>query len=151
MHHLGRGLLVLALAAVATALGLLPLSYASCVGPIIGLGPTAPDYPTASAAPVLVDRDEVLVVTGNWFRDGCSDAYVSTGCGPSRPLETETPRTGVDLVLTQGERTWVLGSADADGAPDYGVTWTVRIPSDAQNGPAILSADIPEVPIVLTD
>lgn len=90
-------------------------------------------------------------MTGRWFFDGCSDVYVSTGCGPSWPLETQTPRTGVDLVLTQGDRTWVLGTADAGPEPDWGVRWRVRIPPDARNGPATLSADTPEVPIVLTD
>jgi hypothetical protein len=49
----------------------------------------------------------------------------------------------IALTLTQGSRVWQLGAADAGtGGTHRGqVTWTVRVPGDARQGPAVLEAD----------
>ncbi|HEY5786112.1 MAG TPA: hypothetical protein VIT65_15175 [Microlunatus sp.] len=147
--------LVLALAAIAGAalLGVVPSAVGSCVGPLIGVGSTPPAMPGAeNAAPVTVDRDGEVVVSGRWFFTGCSDTFVGgcSGDGPGRPLETQSPMTGVQLELTQGTSTWRLGTADATGDDDV-VAWQVRIPDEARNGPATLTAGGAQLPIMITD
>ncbi len=138
----------------AALLDVAPTAVGGCVGPIIGLGPTAPDQPRSeTVAPVTVDRSGQVPVSGRWFFTGCSDTYVGGGCsgdGLGRPLETQSPMTGVRLELTQGTTTWPLGTADATGDDDV-VAWQVKIPEEARNGPATLTAAGAELPVVITE
>ena len=149
-----KALLALAVVTGAAVLGLATSAAGSCVGPILGLGSTPPEMPRSdTAASVTVDRDAEVAVSGRWFFTGCSDTFVGGGCsgdGPGRPLETQSPMTGVQLELSQGTSTWPLGTADATGDDDV-VGWRVRIPADAGSGPAILTAEGAELPIVITD
>lgn len=142
-----------ALMTAAILLGVAPTAAGGCVGPVIGVGSTAPDQPRAeTAAPVTVSRGGEVAVSGRWFHTGCSDAYVGGGCsgdGLGRPLETQSPMTGVRLELSQGTSTWPLGIADATGDDDV-VGWQVTIPAEAANGPAVLSAEGARLPIVIT-
>jgi hypothetical protein len=142
------------LTVTAAVLGLAPVAAGGCVGPLLGLGSTPPDQPASETpAPATVDRGAEVSVSGRWFFTGCSDTYVGGGCsgdGPSRPLEAQSPMTGVRLELTQGQSTWPLGTADAVGAENV-VAWQVRIPDDARNGPATLTAAGAELPISITD
>lgn len=152
MRTVTRLCLASTLVSAAAVLGLVPSAAGSCVGPLIGLGSTPPEMP-GSVSPTSVDRDDELSVSGRWFFTGCSDAYASGGCsgdGLGRPLETQSPMTGVRLELTQGTTTWPLGTADATGDDDV-VSWQVRIPDEARNGPATLTAAGAELPIVVTD
>lgn len=58
----------------------------------------------------------------------------------------------VDLVLTQGEASWTLGTADAAGhAEHYAISWDVSLPEDVAPGPAVLSAAGAEVPVQVSD
>jgi len=154
MRVVARLCLASALVAAAILLGVAPTAAGGCVGPIIGLGSTAPDQPRAeTAAQVTVSRDDEVSVSGRWFFTGCSDAYAGSGCsgdGLGRPLETQSPMTGVRLELTQGTTTWPLGTADATGDDDI-VSWQVTIPDDARNGPATVTAAGAELAIVITD
>ncbi|GAA3692410.1 hypothetical protein GCM10022204_04770 [Microlunatus aurantiacus] len=153
MARLARVLLLVALVAGAALLGLVPSAAGGCAGPLIGLGSTPPQMPgSETAAPVTVDRDAELSVSGRWFHTGCSDTYVGGACsgdGASRPLETQSPMTGVRLELSQGTSTWPLGVADATGDDDV-VGWQVSIPAEAVNGPATLSAAGARLPVVIT-
>lgn len=116
-----------------------------------------PDRPAAAscAAPSLeVAERTVLVrgtsttVTGDAFADGCQDSEsctVTFGCSSCEPDDPEpTPDQDVTLLLVQGERTWVLGTADAEGAGSGRlghIAWTVEVPDDAKAGPARLVAE----------
>lgn len=155
MSGMGRSAKVLLASSVlsgAALLGVAQTAVGGCVGPIIGLGSTAPVQPPSETAPATVDRSGQVSVSGRWFFTGCSDTYVGGGCsgdGPSRPLETQSPMAGVRLELVQGTTTWPLGTVDATGDDDV-VAWQVRIPEGARNGPAILAAGGAELPIVIT-
>jgi hypothetical protein len=154
MRTVARVVLASALTVTAAVLGLAPVAAGGCVGPLLGLGSTPPDQPASETpAPATVDRGAEVSVSGRWFFTGCSDTYVGGGCsgdGPSRPLEAQSPMTGVRLELTQGQSTWPLGTADAVGAENV-VAWQVRIPDDARNGPATLTAAGADLPISITD
>lgn len=150
MPAVGRVAAATALALSAALLGAVPAARGGCVAPVIGIG-SPPDQPVESPAPVAVDRSSEITIAGKWFFDGCADVYVDRGCGPRQPLETQTPKTDVRLVLTQGTRTWTLAAGDAGPAPDYAISWRVSIPTEAENGAATISADGAAAPVVITD
>ncbi len=115
-----------------------PAADASCVGPALALGRSTPEATTGRRVPV--HRGEEITVSGGWFRNGCSDVYVRSGCR-TRPVEEETPLRGVRLQLVQGARHWTLGAADAgDRNTRYAISWRVRVPATARPGPARLEA-----------
>jgi hypothetical protein len=141
--------LPVALATAVVGLGLVaPVSApASCVGPKIAVtgvaaATSSPDPSTGvTVTTVFLRRGEPVTVTGRWFFRGCHDTSSSSGCSSSSPPQPEKPRRDVRLVLTQGSRSWLLGTADA-GPPrrQYPVQWQVAVPTDARPGPAVLSA-----------
>lgn len=131
--------LVGSLVGSAALLGLVgPTAEASCVGPAIGVGSTRPAV--TSRDRVAVRLNEPLTVTGNYFHHGCADVVVGSGCG-THALEKETPMTDVPLRLRQGNRTWLLGRADAEaGQPTFPISWQIRLPDQVRAGPASLTA-----------
>jgi hypothetical protein len=124
---------------------------------LAALATPVPDRPAAAscaaaylnvAERTLLDRGASTTVTGDAFADGCQDSEsctVTLGCSSCEADDPEpTPARDVTLRLVQGDRTWVLGTADAQeaGSGHLGrVTWTVEIPGDAAPGPARLVAD----------
>lgn len=128
----------------------LPSARASCIGPVLSLGTQVSPEHSESPAPAVVRQGEPLVVSGRWFRDGCADTYASSGCGPPRPLEVETPMRDVDLVLRQGGSTWAVGRSTAAGEDaEFAISWRVTLPRQARRGPAVLSAATAEVPVIV--
>ncbi|HET8615870.1 MAG TPA: hypothetical protein VFL94_10120 [Actinomycetales bacterium] len=141
-------------ASVAAALGLLaPASApASCVGPQLtvttgadathGSTAEAPAIaPSSPGSPTRVFPGDPLAVEGRYFHDGCADMVEVTACSGPRTVDPETPARQVELQLVQGDRSWVLGRADAgDAGTDYGIRWHVAVPDDVPSGPAQLVA-----------
>lgn len=147
------GALVFFCLALGMAPGILPATpaAASCVGPQLAIGsdpaaaePVADENP----APVPIADSGVLQVSGQWFHEGCDDTGAG-GAGCAGPITTsQSPMKDVDLVLTQGERSWTLGTADAAGHGEhYAIGWEVPLPEDVAPGPAVLSAAGVEVPV----
>lgn len=120
-----------------------PASFAGCVGPQIAVGETVPESgaPSPSPSPAVMERGQLVVVSGKYFHSGCEDT-VAYGClGPKAPSDPEAPLRGVVLTLQQGGNTWELATADAgDRTGHYAVTWQVRIPNGVATGAAILEA-----------
>ncbi|MEZ0493118.1 hypothetical protein AB2L28_12825 [Kineococcus sp. TBRC 1896] len=85
-------------------------------------------------------------MSGQWFHEGCDDTGTG-GAGCAGPITTsQSPMKDVDLVLTQEEESWTLGTADAAGqAEHYAIGWEVELPDDVAPGPAVLSAAGTEV------
>jgi hypothetical protein len=135
----------------AALLGLpLPLAQASCVGPLLGVGNAIDDArpPTSGELPV---RGEDVIVSGIWFGTGCEDTG-TTGCSVPVTVDREAPMRDVDLVLEQGSSTWVLGTQNASDEEDsYRITWAVKVPADAQAGPATLRAGGAELPVEISE
>ena len=106
---------------------------ASCAGP----------YLEASQRLVL-DRGTTTTVEGRAFVDGCQDSMGCSevlGCSHCEYDEpTTTPLQDVTLRLRQGQRTWRVGSENADG--DEGrVIWTFDVPAGVSPGRARLLPD----------
>lgn len=151
-------LLALLVSAVVTA-GLLGVSYpapmaaAGCVGPTLAVGDTATPGPTSGSPSILV-RGQTATIAGISFHAGCEDTFVSAGpgCQASQPTDPQSPLTDVQLVLTQGDRSWELGAADAaDRDRQYAISWTVSIPTDVAVGPATLTAAAASIPVQIRD
>jgi hypothetical protein len=93
-------------------------------------------------------------VAGRYFVHGCDDTGTQPafGCGGSGPRDEETPMRDVVLRLVQGDRSWVLGRADA-GTAEEGrlgqVSWTFRVPMAAKDGPATLRAGMAELRVAV--
>ncbi|MDO9497767.1 MAG: hypothetical protein Q7J48_18840 [Nocardioides sp.] len=115
----------------------LPPASASCASPYLKV-----------SEPLVLERGESVVIEGRSFVDGCRDSMsCSAGLGcddceyddpPPEPFED------VKLRLVQGDRTWNLGSTDAETAEDdhHGwVTWSFDVPAGAGPGPARFVAD----------
>jgi hypothetical protein len=145
---------------VATAVGGLALlaptgTAASCVGPQIAVG-GADALPRTGrlrpaghdGGPVLLRSGAALSVSGRWFFRGCHDTSGSSGCSGPRQPPPEKPSRDVRLLLVQGERSWLLGTADADGpGSSYRIRWDVTVPADVGTGPAVLRARTAEVSV----
>ena len=143
---LGR-LVVLTTAVVGLGLVAPTGPSAGCVGPQILVGDHASPRPSdAQVASLSPGAD--LTVTGQWFFRGCHDTGTSSACsGPSEPTP-EKPSRGVRLVLVQGDRSWVLGTADAGGpGSSYRMRWEVTVPADVGTGPAVLRAKTAEATV----
>lgn len=150
-----RRLLALTGCVVVTA-GVLGVGYsppdarASCVGPSLGVGATT-DPGQPSRPPASLGRGETVTIVGVFFHAGCEDTGSSgPGCGAAQPADPQTPLTDVRLTLTQGDRRWELGTADAtDRAQRYAISWDVTIPDDIAIGAATLTAVSATLPIVI--
>lgn len=127
-----------------------PVARASCVGPSLGVGATI-DPGQPSSPPASLGRGETVTVVGVFFHAGCEDTGTSgPGCGSAQPADPQSPLTDVRLTLTQGDRRWELGAADAtDRDQQYAISWDVVIPDDVGAGAATLTAASATLPIVI--
>ena len=134
---------MLIVAASCAALGLVAPSPASagCVGPSLEVPGAELRFPTDRTV-VLPRSAGPLLVTGVTFTDGtCNDTPRTSGCGAPETPAPAQPARGVELRLTQGDRTWELGTADAASSEQYyRVRWEVVLPADLRPGRATLTA-----------
>jgi len=149
---LGRAALVAGtLLVAATGLGLVPPSpaEASCAGPQLafeqhGIAVAPRRVGSGDDEKVLFDlrRDQAVRVTGSNLTYECRDTYSSTqrGCGAPEPepVTPITPLEDVELVLTQGSRSWSLGRFEPIGS-DLTAEVEVSIPTGARPGAARLA------------
>ena len=90
--------------------------------------------PSMSFSPQDVDRGGEVTVTGEAWGDNCYD----TGPPPNGEGVLGRPATDIEIVLTQGDTEWVLGTVDAD--KQYGFEEEMVVPTDASPGDAQLNA-----------
>lgn len=143
---------VLVLAAAAGTLGVVVPSpaSASCAGPILGVGSAVDtaDPPTTGG---LIQRGQAFTVSGEYFHSGCADTY-STGPGCRQSSDgrddPETPLTNVQLILKQRSMTWLLTTVDATGER-HSISWSGRLPTDVEPGPAELLAGSAALPVTI--
>ena len=140
-------LLVLLVGLSAAPLGPIGSASGSCAGPELQVAGATGDRP-------VLHTGRPLQVEGRHFVEGCDDTGESSVLGCSRSEESEeTPMTRVRLTLVQGDRKWVLGTADAGtGAdrPDRGhVGWDVRLPDGVVTGRATLVAGSARLPVLV--
>ncbi len=133
-------LLVAVLLGLAVAPLPLPPASASCAAPYL-------EAPRRLA----LERSETTTVKGRAFVDGCQDTMHCSavpGCSHCEYDEpAPEPLRDVALRLRQGDRTWRLGTADAETAENNHlgwVTWTFDIPAGVKPGPAKLLPDVGE-------
>lgn len=88
--------------------------------------------PSVMFAPSTVAPGQKIFVTGSGWGDDCLDV------NPPPTGALGNPVDGIEIVLTQGEREWVLTSVDADD--EYEFSTEVTVPSDAAVGAAQLAA-----------
>lgn len=156
MRRRSTWLLVPLLAATGIGLFAPAGAPASCVGPSLEVPgvPTGSPVADPSTGQVLtavrLSPGQQLTVRGSYFFDGCNDTSDSSpGCsGPQ--VRSQDPSRDVHLVLTQGSRSWDLGTADATG-PQYAVSWPVTLPSDLAAGGATLTARLAGLPVEVLD
>lgn len=122
---------------------------AACITPPLRVLTTErarPDFAREQPTRVPVRAGQLIVVAGRGFTDGCHDLAVSAGCSaPPRP-RPDVPAEDVDLVLEQGGRRWVLGTADAGRPGDqYPIRWVTRLPTALHAGTAHLVAHTTDV------
>lgn len=93
-----------------------------------------------------------LTVSGVFFHGGCDDSWgpAGPGCRAPQPADPQFPLTDVELTLVQGDRTWALGTADADDRDQLLISWTTTVPSDVPAGPAELRAATASLDVELT-
>ena len=154
-----RWALPVALATAAVGLGLFaPVSApAGCVGPELRVRDAAAETTEPGAATdqpprvVTLRAGQQVSVRGRYFFVGCNDTGTSTGCSSTDP-EPMPPAKDVDLTITQGDRSWVLGTADAGPAKgSYRVRWDVQLPVELEVGDATLTARDTELRVVIPD
>ena len=146
-RHKGVRAPFLSLLAALFALTMLPSATeeaaASCAGPYL-----------EGAGSLVLERGSNTVIEGRSFSEGCQDSMScpAFGCGSCEYDEPpSTPMQDVSLRLVQGDRTWRLGTADAETAESNrlgSVTWKVRVPTTVNPGRAKLVADSAE-PVVV--
>lgn len=125
-------------------------ALASCVGPqlrVDAVATPATSTSTNSPAPVSVSKTQAVTVSGEWFHAGCDDTGSGAGCSGPSQASSESPMRDVALVLTQGSRSWTLGTADAGSDDHSSISWQVRLPDDVAPGPAVIRTDSARVTI----
>jgi len=86
-----------------------------------------------------LDRKQRLRVQGSNLTSDCQDTYSSTpGCAAPDPVRPAGPMPNLELVLTQGRRSWTLAE-DVPVAPDLTAQVEVQLPRDLRPGAATLS------------
>ncbi|MEP7055433.1 MAG: hypothetical protein ABI912_09320 [Actinomycetota bacterium] len=105
---------------------------AKCVGPDLSF--EKPSDVLAPATEPILHTGAKTTVYGEWFHSGCND----TGGGPCSG-EHERGIKGIELVLTQGERSWSFGRHNAKGRY-FAVEWAVDVPAELHPGPATITA-----------
>lgn len=130
-----------AAAVLAATIAPLPTWTASagCVAPYLRVDDAGEGRP-------IVFRGASVTVEGRAFVEGCDDTDGSSGflgCS-SHDEEPVLPHEDVLLRITQGDRRWDLGRADAGSADDNQlgqISWTITVPGDLKPGRALLEAD----------
>lgn len=89
--------------------------------------------PSMTVSPQDVDRGGELTATGQAWGDNCYD----TGPPPDGEGALGLPTSGIEIVLTQRDREWVLATVDADD--EYSFEEQVVVPPDATPGDAQLT------------
>ncbi len=109
---------------------------ASCAGPYLKAGQR-----------LVLERGATTTVKGVAFVDGCQDSMHCSavpGCDNCEYDEpTPKPLQDLALRLRQGDRTWMLGNADAETAAGR-VTWTFEAPVGVKPGRARLLPGVAE-------
>ena len=105
------------------------------LGPI-GAAPVAADCsgPTLRFAPHDVDRGGTLSVTGSGWGDNCYD----TGSPPDGEGVLGNPITGIEILIKQGSKEWLVARGSADD--QFGFSIDIRVPTDLTPGEAELTA-----------
>ena len=126
--------------------------FASLVGMmaagLVSAPPASADCsgPSMSFSPQDVDRGGEVTVTGEAWGDNCYD----TGPPPNGEGALGRPTTDIEIILTQDDTEWVLGTVDAD--KQYGFEVQMVVPADASPGDAQLHArktgTAPNIPYV---
>jgi hypothetical protein len=107
-----------------------PPASASCAAPYL-----------KAAEGLVLERGTTTTVRGVAFVDGCQDSMSCSAVPGCSHCEYDDPAPkplqDVALRLRQGDRTWKLGTADAEAAAGR-VTWTFDLPAGVRPGPARL-------------
>jgi hypothetical protein len=97
---------------------------------------------------LVLERGASVVIEGRSFIDGCQDSMSCSGALGCDSCEYDDPPPkpfeDVNLRLVQGDRSWLLGSTDAETAENNHqgwVTWNFDVPVGANPGPAKLVSD----------
>ena len=113
-----------------------PPASASCAAPFFD----APQH-------LVVERGAPTILEGRAFVDGCHDnesCSAVPGCSHCESTDpAPKPMEDVKLRLRQGNRTWTLDNADAEG-PAGRVTWRFEVPGTVRPGRATLFDDTGE-------
>ena len=152
MRHARRVLVTAVSSAVLGVVATSPVT-ASCAGPTLDVAGAQVRYDSTGAEPpaaVLRQRAGTIVVTGTAFGDGrCDGPRHVSGCRPPPadvPPTPPAPARDVRLLLSQGERTWRLGTADARSTGHGAVVrWEVELPPELEPGSATLTAEATSV------
>lgn len=130
-------LLLAAMLGVASAPLPQPPASASCAAPYL-----------KATEPLALDRGASVVIEGRAFIDGCHDGMSCSGVLGCESCKYDDPPPepfeDVNLRLVQGDRSWLLGSTDAETAENNHegwVTWNFGVPVGADPGSARLVAD----------
>lgn len=114
-----------------------PPASASCAAPYL-----------KATEPLVLERGASVVIEGRAFTDGCQDSMSCSGAFGCESCEYADPPPepfeNVNLRLVQRDRSWLLGSTDAETAENNHqgwVTWYFDVPVGADPGPARLVAD----------
>jgi hypothetical protein len=121
---MNRKRLAVLVAIAVASMFVLPLApaEASCPAPDIDVSPsTAPPGST-------------VTIEGRSFATTCNDVISCPNTGPCPSPTPESPSRGIGISFKQGGATWPLTRVDAD--EDYSFSVDVKVPDDAQPGPA---------------
>lgn len=137
---------VLLLLAVALAPYPSAPAAASCAAPELQVAGTS------EQPPVLTVGGPVRV-TGRSFVDECDDTGGGSVLGCSEPEVVVNPLSDLTLELRQADRTWQLGTTDAESADDGRLgraVWRVVVPPDVQPGQArLVAGDSEPLPVTI--
>ena len=113
-----------------------PPASASCAAPFLD-----------ASQRLVLERGTSTTVKGRAFVDGCQDSMSCSAVPGCSHCEYDdpapTPMHDVALRLRQGDRTWRLGTADAEPASGR-VTWKFDVPAGVRPGPARLLTEVAE-------
>jgi hypothetical protein len=110
---------------------------ASCAGPVLSFqgvsaNETSPSIPE-------IHRGQPVNIRGSFFFDGCNDAgSQGPGCSKRKNV-AQVPARDVELVLSQGGKSWSLATADA-AEGSYEIVWNIMLPAEVRPGSATFTA-----------
>lgn len=122
--------LVLMMVCIAAVLQRAPPAEAACAAPNITVEPLSGSVGTK------------MSIRGSGFASECRDVITCEVGQPCTPPPPAPPSRGIMIELSQGERTWALGTVDASA--DYSFTINATVPGDARNGLAVIRTRNPQ-------